>query len=74
MDVAAQEGDLGAAEIAAYRAALEAEKLRPVAIVPARGDLAAPRVKDLAEALGATRARAPATPTSGASAASPSAR
>ena len=52
----AQEEDLGAAEIAAYRAALEAEKLRPVAIVPSRGDLAAPRVKDLAEALGATRA------------------
>jgi phosphate acetyltransferase len=48
-----QEQDLGAAEIAAYRAALEAEKLRPVAIVPSRWELAAPRVKDLADALGA---------------------
>jgi phosphate acetyltransferase len=53
IDAAAQEEDLGPAEIAAYRAALEAEKLQPVAIVPSRGDLAAPRVKDLAETLGA---------------------
>jgi phosphate acetyltransferase len=37
----------------AYRAALEAEKLRPIAIVPSRSDLAAPRVKDLAAAVGA---------------------
>jgi phosphate acetyltransferase len=52
-DAAAQDGDLGGDEIAAYRAALEAERLRPIAIVPSRGELAAPRVKDLAEALGA---------------------
>jgi len=43
--------DPSAAEIAAYRAALEAEKLRPVAVAPARWDLAAPRVKDLASAI-----------------------
>jgi phosphate acetyltransferase len=47
------EEDLGASEIAAYRAALEAEGLHPVAIVPSRWDLAAPRVKDLADFLGA---------------------
>ena len=46
--------DLGEGEIAAYRAALEAEKLHPVAVVPTRAELAAPRVKDLADALGAT--------------------
>jgi len=48
-----QRDDLSGSEIAAYRAALEAEKLRPVAIVPSRWELAAPRVKDLAHALGA---------------------
>jgi len=48
-----REEDLGEAEIAAYRAALEAEKLTPVALVPSRGELAAPRVKDIARALGA---------------------
>jgi phosphate acetyltransferase len=53
LDVAAQEEDLRAEEIAAYRAALEAERLHAVAIVPSRGDLAAPRVKDLADELGA---------------------
>jgi phosphate acetyltransferase len=42
-----------AGELAAYRAAVEAEKLRPVGIVPSSWELAAPRVKDLAEALGA---------------------
>jgi len=42
-----------AAELERYRAALEAEDLRPVAIVPARWELSAPRVKDLGEALGA---------------------
>jgi phosphate acetyltransferase len=46
--------DLGEGEIAAYRAALETARLRPIAVVPSRWDLAAPRVKDLAEALGAT--------------------
>jgi phosphate acetyltransferase len=49
-----EEEDLREGDIAAYRAALEAEGLRPVAIVPSSRDLAAPRVKDLAEALGAT--------------------
>ncbi len=37
----------------AYRAALEAERLKPIAVVPSRGELAAPRVKDLAAAVGA---------------------
>ncbi len=50
---ALDEKDLGDGELAAYRAALEAEKVRPIAIVPSRWDLAAPRVKDLAGALGA---------------------
>jgi len=49
---------LGPDEVQAYRAALEAEKLRPIAIVPSRSDLAAPRVKDLAEELGARVVRA----------------
>jgi phosphate acetyltransferase len=53
LDAAAQEEDLRPDEIAAYRAALEAESLHAVAVVPSRGDLAAPRVKDLAEAIGA---------------------
>ncbi|HEX9402546.1 MAG TPA: phosphate acetyltransferase [Anaeromyxobacter sp.] len=48
------EADVGDAEIAAYRAALEAENLHPIAIVPSSWELAAPRVKDLAGALGAT--------------------
>jgi phosphate acetyltransferase len=51
---AAGQDDLTEGEIAAYRAALEAERLRPIAVVPSRWDLSAPRVKDLAEALGAT--------------------
>lgn len=54
VNTALDEDDLGDREIAAYRAALEAEKLRPIAIVPSRWYLAAPRVKDLADALGAT--------------------
>ncbi len=45
---------LAPGELEAYHAALEAEGLRPIAIVPARAELAAPRVKDLAEVLGAT--------------------
>lgn len=44
---------LDEAEIAKYRAALEAEKLRPLAVIPYRNDLSAPRVKDLADELGA---------------------
>jgi phosphate acetyltransferase len=50
---AARGADLGAAELGAYRAAVEAEKLRPVGIVPSSWEVSAPRVKDLAEALGA---------------------
>ncbi len=52
-ETSGSEEDLGAAEITAFAAALKAEKLRPVAIVPSRWELAAPRVKDLAAALGA---------------------
>ena len=50
---AAEEEELTPAEIDRYRAALEKEKLRPIAIIPARSDIAAPRVKDLADVLGA---------------------
>jgi phosphate acetyltransferase len=50
---AGEEQEPGEAELQEIRAALEAERLRPIAMVPSRGDLAAPRVKDLAEALGA---------------------
>ena len=45
-------------DLETYRAALQAEKLRPMAIIPSRGDLAAPRVKDLADVLGAKVLRA----------------
>src|SRR5215208_5811837 len=47
---AGEQEELSAADLAAYRAALEAEKLRPIAIIPSRSDIAAPRVKDLAAA------------------------
>ena len=53
MDAAAQEDELPAEEIRAYAAAIEAEGLRPIGIVPSASALAAPRVKDLAQALGA---------------------
>ncbi|HET9597060.1 MAG TPA: phosphate acetyltransferase [Anaeromyxobacteraceae bacterium] len=55
---AGEEQTLGDDEVEAYRAALEAEKLRQIAVVPSRSDLAAPRVKDLAHALGARVLRA----------------
>ncbi|BDG01253.1 phosphate acetyltransferase [Anaeromyxobacter oryzae] len=55
---AAADGELGATEIAAYEAALAAEKLKTVAVVPSRWELAAPRVRDLAAALGARVVRA----------------
>ncbi len=42
---------LGRIENEAYTKALEAEQLRPLAIVPCGRDLAAPRVKDVAAAL-----------------------
>jgi phosphate acetyltransferase len=40
--------------LAAHRAALQAEGLRPLAIVPCNAELAAPRTRDVAEALSAT--------------------
>jgi phosphate acetyltransferase len=55
---AGEDGDLSAEELQEYRAALEAEKLLPIAIVPSRGDVASPRVKDLADVLGAKVLRA----------------
>jgi phosphate acetyltransferase len=55
---AGEEAELSPQEIEAWRAALEKEKLRPIAIVPSRGDLSAPRVKDLAAAVGAKVLRA----------------
>jgi phosphate acetyltransferase len=53
LDFAGQKDVLGDDELARYRAALEEEDLRPVGIVPARWEIAAPRVKDLTDALGA---------------------
>jgi phosphate acetyltransferase len=44
---------LGRIEGEAYTRALEAEELRPLAIVPCARELAAPRVRDVAVALGA---------------------
>jgi phosphate acetyltransferase len=55
---AGQDAELAPADVEAYRAALEAERLRPIAVVPSRSDLSAPRVKDLAEAVGARVLRA----------------
>jgi len=55
---AGEEVEPDEAELQAYRSALEAERLRPIAVVPSRSDLAAPRVKDLAQALGARVLRA----------------
>ncbi|HVP66228.1 MAG TPA: phosphate acetyltransferase [Anaeromyxobacteraceae bacterium] len=53
IDAAVEEEEVAPADLRAYAAALEAEGLRPVGVVPALGALAAPRVKDLADALGA---------------------
>lgn len=58
IDSAVEEEELPAEEIRAYATAIEAEGLRPVGIVPSHGALAAPRVKDLADALGAKVLRA----------------
>lgn len=58
VDAGAEEQDVPAAEVEAYQAALRAEKLLPLAVIPAHGALAAPRVKDLVAALGATVLRA----------------
>src|SRR5512142_1433047 len=40
---AGDDAELDPKEVDAYRAALEAERLKPIAVVPSRGDLAAPR-------------------------------
>ncbi|HET9555136.1 MAG TPA: phosphate acetyltransferase [Anaeromyxobacteraceae bacterium] len=55
---AGEDEELTPEDLQTYTAALEAERLRPIAIVPSRGDLASPRVKDLADALGARVLRA----------------
>lgn len=44
-------GQISEETIAAHRAALEAEKLRPVAVVPCNGELSAPRTSDVAKEL-----------------------
>ncbi|MGB8930167.1 MAG: phosphate acetyltransferase [Anaeromyxobacteraceae bacterium] len=49
---------LTAGDLAAYRAALEAKKLAPVAVLPATSAIASPRVKDVADAIGAKALRA----------------
>ncbi|HUL59078.1 MAG TPA: phosphate acetyltransferase [Anaeromyxobacteraceae bacterium] len=58
VDAAIQDDEVAAPELDAFRSALEAERLRPAGVVPSRGELAAPRVKDLAGALGARVLRA----------------
>lgn len=55
---AGEDEELAAADLQAWRDALEAEQLQPVGIVPSRWDLTSPRVKDLAEAIGARVVRA----------------
>jgi phosphate acetyltransferase len=55
---AGEDGEVSPRELDAYQTALEAEKLHPIAMMPSRGDLAAPRVKDLAAAVGARVVRA----------------
>lgn len=55
---AGEDEELAPADVQAYTGALEAEKLRPVGIVPSRWDLTSPRVKDLADHLGARVIRA----------------
>jgi phosphate acetyltransferase len=55
---AGEDEELAPEDLEALRAALAAERLRPIGIVPSRGDLASPRVRDLAEALGARVLRA----------------
>lgn len=49
---------LGADDLEAYRKALEARKLKAVAILPATSAIASPRVKDVADAIGAKVLRA----------------
>ncbi|HTP50243.1 MAG TPA: phosphate acetyltransferase [Anaeromyxobacteraceae bacterium] len=58
VDAAVEEEELSAEELRSYATAVEAEGLHPIGIVPSHGALAAPRVKDLAEALGAKVLRA----------------
>ncbi|HSM93028.1 MAG TPA: phosphate acetyltransferase [Anaeromyxobacteraceae bacterium] len=49
---------LTADDLGAYRTALEAKKLKPVAVLPATSAIASPRVKDVADAIGAKPLRA----------------
>jgi phosphate acetyltransferase len=49
---------LTADDVEAYKKALEAKKLKPVAVLPATSAIASPRVKDVAEAIGAKALRA----------------
>jgi phosphate acetyltransferase len=49
---------LGDGDLEAYRKALEAKRLRPVAVLPATSAIASPRVKDVADAIGAKPLRA----------------
>jgi phosphate acetyltransferase len=48
---------LSTGDIDAYRKALEAKKLKPVAVIPATSAIASPRVKDVADAIGARALR-----------------
>ncbi len=45
-------------DVAAYKKALEGKKLKPVAVLPATAAIASPRVKDVADAIGAKAIRA----------------
>jgi phosphate acetyltransferase len=49
---------LGPGDVDAYKKALEAKKLKAVAVLPATSAIASPRVKDVADALGAKVLRA----------------
>jgi len=49
---------LNGEDLAAYKKAIEAKKLRPVAVLPATSAIASPRVKDVADAIGAKPIRA----------------
>lgn len=50
--------ELTAEDVAAYKKALEGKKLKPVAVLPATSAIASPRVKDVADAIGARALRA----------------
>jgi phosphate acetyltransferase len=50
--------ELSGDDVAAFRKALEGKKLKPVAVLPATSAIASPRVKDVADAIGAKLLRA----------------